>query len=72
MMAAGATLALTAGVVTARGLLFMVPPVRGYHRRYQAEILPIDPFRFARPALPGGPPVTLQTCAGHLPARAEQ
>src|ERR1035437_5071552 len=50
-MAASATLALKAGVWFRRGLLLMVSPVRGYHRRYQAETPLIGLFKFASPAL---------------------
>src|ERR1019366_8815620 len=50
-MAARATLALKAGVWLRRGLLLIVSPVRGYHRRYQAETPLIDLFKFASPAL---------------------
>src|SRR5450759_2374499 len=50
-MAASATLALKAGVWFRRGLLLIVSPVRGYHRRYQAETPLIDLFKFASPAL---------------------
>src|SRR5450759_3009907 len=50
-MAASATLALKAGVWFRRGLLLIVSPVRGYHRRYQAETPLIDLFKFAEPAL---------------------
>jgi hypothetical protein len=45
---------LKAGVWLRRGLLLIVSPVRGYHRRYQAETLLIDLFKFASPALPFG------------------
>jgi hypothetical protein len=34
-----------------RGRLFMVSPVRGDHRRFQAETPLIDLFKFAEPAL---------------------
>ena len=44
-------LALKAGVWLRRGLLLIVSPVRGYHRRYQAETPLIDLFKFAVPAL---------------------
>jgi hypothetical protein len=50
-MAASATLALKADVWFRRGLLLIVSPVRGYHRRYQAETPLIDLFKFASPAL---------------------
>src|SRR5450756_2213900 len=50
-MAASATLALKAGVWFRRGLLLIVSPIRGYHRRYQAETPLIDLFKFASPAL---------------------
>src|ERR1700676_1985908 len=50
-MAASATLALKAGVWFRRGLLLMISPVRGYHRRYQAETPLIGLFKFASPAL---------------------
>jgi hypothetical protein len=42
---------LKAGVWLRRGLLLIVSPVRGYHRRYQAETPLIDLFKFASPAL---------------------
>jgi hypothetical protein len=56
-MAASATLALKAGVWFRRGLLLMISPVRGYHRRYQAEtpliglelLLPLIDLRAFRP-----------------------
>src|ERR1700692_4154292 len=51
-MAASATLALKAGVWFRRGRLFMVSPVRGDHRRFQAETPLIALFKFAEPALP--------------------
>jgi hypothetical protein len=44
-------LALKAGVWLRRGLLLIVSPVRGYHRRYQAETPLIDLFKCAGPAL---------------------
>ena len=50
-MAASATLALKAGVWLRRGRLFMVSPVRGDHRRFQAETPLIALCRFAGPAL---------------------
>src|ERR1035437_9928202 len=50
-MAASATLALKADVWFRRGLLLIVSPVRGYHRRYQAETPLIGLFKFASPAL---------------------
>src|ERR1035441_9534211 len=50
-MAASATLALKAGVWFRRGLLLIVSPVRGHHRRSQAETPLIDLFKFASPAL---------------------
>jgi hypothetical protein len=53
-MAANATFALKAGEWFRRGRLFMVSPVRGDHRRFQAEIPLIDLFKFAEPALSGG------------------
>src|ERR1019366_255023 len=58
-MAARATLALKAGVWLRRGLLLIVSPVRGYHRRYQAETPLIDLFKFAEPALRSEPAATL-------------
>src|SRR5260370_12367818 len=51
LMAASATFALKAGVWFRRGRLFMVSPVRGDHRRFQAETPLIDLFKFAEPAL---------------------
>ena len=48
---AASALALKAGVWLRRGLLLIVSPVRGYHRRYQAETPLIDLFTFASPAL---------------------
>jgi hypothetical protein len=54
-MAASATLALKAGVWFRRGLLLMISPVRGYHRRYQAETPLIGLFKFASPALTSVP-----------------
>jgi hypothetical protein len=57
-MAASATLALKAGVWFRRGLLLMVSPVRGYHRRYQAETPLIDLFKFAGSALSVGAEIT--------------
>jgi hypothetical protein len=42
---------LKAGVWLRRGLLLIVSPVRGYHRRYQAETPLIGLFKFASPAL---------------------
>src|ERR1039458_8999297 len=53
-MAASATLALKAGVWFRRGLLLIVSPVRGHHRRSQAETPLIDLFKFASPALNPG------------------
>jgi len=50
-MAARATFALKAAVWFRRGRLLMVSPVRGYHRRYQAETPLIGLFKFARPAV---------------------
>src|SRR6202521_4083945 len=50
-MAASATFALKAGLWFRRGRLFMVSPVRGDHRRFQAETPLIDLFKFAEPAL---------------------
>jgi hypothetical protein len=43
---------LKAGLWFRRGRLFMVSPVRGDHRRFQAETPLIDLFKFAEPALP--------------------
>jgi hypothetical protein len=42
---------LKAGLWFRRGRLFMVAPVRGDHRRFQAETPLIDLFKFAEPAL---------------------
>jgi hypothetical protein len=42
---------LKAGLWFRRGRLFMVSPVRGDHRRFQAETPLIDLFKFAEPAL---------------------
>jgi hypothetical protein len=42
---------LKADVWFRRGLLLIVSPVRGYHRRYQAETPLIGLFKFASPAL---------------------
>jgi len=50
-MAASATFALKAGEWFRRGRLFMVSPVRGDHRRFQAEIPLIVLCRFPGPAL---------------------
>jgi hypothetical protein len=50
-MAASATFALKAGEWFRRGRLFMVSPVRGDHRRFQAEIPLIVLSRFSGPAL---------------------
>jgi hypothetical protein len=43
---------LKAGLWFRRGRLFIVSPVRGDHRRFQAETPLIDLFKFAEPALP--------------------
>src|SRR6266851_4758809 len=51
LMAASATFALKAGEWFRRGRLFMVSPVRGDHRRFQAEIPLIVLSRFPEPAL---------------------
>jgi ABC transporter substrate binding protein len=56
-MAASATLALKAGVWFRRGRLFMVSPVRGDHRRFQAETPLIALFKFAEPALQHHPTI---------------
>src|SRR5216684_4579675 len=53
LMAASATFALKAGEWFRRGRLFMVSPVRGDHRRFQAEIPLIVLSRFPEPALGG-------------------
>jgi hypothetical protein len=50
-MAARATFDLNTGVWFRRGRLLMVSPVRGHHRRYQAETPLIPLSRFAEPAL---------------------
>jgi hypothetical protein len=50
-MAARATFDLNTGVWFRRGRLLIVSPVRGHHRRYQAETPPIPLSRFAEPAL---------------------
>jgi len=42
---------LKAGLWFRRGRLFMVSPVRGDHRRFQAETPLIALFKFAEPAL---------------------
>jgi hypothetical protein len=42
---------LKAGLWFRRGRLFMVSPVRGHHRRFQAETPLIVLCRFANPAL---------------------
>jgi hypothetical protein len=42
---------LNTGVWFRRGRLLMVSPVRGHHRRYQAETPLIPLSRFAEPAL---------------------
>jgi hypothetical protein len=42
---------LKAGLWFRRGRLFMVSPVCGDHRRFQAETPLIDLFKFAEPAL---------------------
>jgi hypothetical protein len=42
---------LKAGEWFRRGRLFMISPVRGDYRRYQAETPLIDLFKFAGPAL---------------------
>jgi hypothetical protein len=49
--AASATFALKAELWLRRGRLFMVSPVRGDHRRLQAETPLIGLFKFAGPAL---------------------
>jgi len=46
---------LKAGLWFRRGRLFMVSPVRGHHRRFQAETPLIVLCRFANPALKGLP-----------------
>jgi hypothetical protein len=46
---------LKAGVWFRRGRLFMVSPVRGDHRRFQAETPLIALFKFAEPALSVNP-----------------
>jgi len=50
-MAARATFDLNTGVWFRRGRLLIVSPVRGHHRRYQAETPLIPLSRFAEPAL---------------------
>jgi hypothetical protein len=50
-MAASITFALKADVWFRRGRLLIVSPVRGHHRRYQAETPLIALFSFAEPAL---------------------
>src|SRR5258707_10728083 len=50
-MAASATLALNTGVWFRRCRLLIVSPVRGHHRRFQAETPLIVLCRFANPAL---------------------
>src|SRR5882762_10553545 len=54
LTAASATFALKAGEWFRRGRLFMVSPVHGDYRRYQAEIPLIVLSRFPGPALGQG------------------
>jgi hypothetical protein len=51
LTAASATLALNTGVWFRRCRLLIVSPVRGHHRRFQAETPLIVLCRFANPAL---------------------
>jgi hypothetical protein len=53
---------LKAGLWFRRGRLFMVAPVRGDHRRFQAETPLIDLFKFAEPALSVTNNATVNLC----------